>query len=102
MEKTLIILKPSAVQRGLIGEVTQKFEKRPVCGMKMMQLEDEILNEHYAHLATCRFFTHQRLYDGFSGGCLLLARERCREVVRSMTGVTNGREALRHYPVITA
>ena len=48
MEKTLIILKPSAVQRGLIGEVTQKFEKKglQVCGMKMMQLEDEILNKH--------------------------------------------------------
>ena len=48
MEKTLIILKPSAVQRSLIGEVIQRFEKKglQVCEIKMMQLKNEILNEH--------------------------------------------------------
>ena len=52
MEKTLVLLKPCTLQRGLVGEVISRFEKRGLrlAGMKMMQLTDEILNEHYAHL----------------------------------------------------
>lgn len=53
MEKTLVILKPSAMLRGLAGEVISRFEKKGliIIGMKMMTLSDEILREHYAHLA---------------------------------------------------
>ncbi|MCF0236456.1 MAG: nucleoside-diphosphate kinase, partial [Bacteroidaceae bacterium] len=38
LEKTLVLLKPSAVQRGLMGEVIGRFEKKGlrVCGMKMI------------------------------------------------------------------
>ena len=48
MEKTLVILKPGAVQRALVGEVTARFERKGLrlAGMKMMQLTDELLNEH--------------------------------------------------------
>ena len=44
MEKTLVLLKPSCVQRQLIGEIVNRFERRGlrVAGMKMMQLSDEI------------------------------------------------------------
>ena len=58
LERTLVILKPSAVQRGLIGEITTRFERKGLhlIGMKMMQLTDEILNEHYAHLSERPFF----------------------------------------------
>ena len=58
MEKTLVILKPGAVQRALVGEVTARFERKGLrlAGMKMMQLTDELLNEHYAHLAGKPFF----------------------------------------------
>ena len=53
MEKTLVLLKPSCVQRQLIGEIINRFERRGlrIAGMKMMQLDDAILREHYAHLA---------------------------------------------------
>ena len=53
LEKTLVILKPSTVQRGLIGEITHRFERKGLrlAGMKMMQLTEDLLNEHYAHLA---------------------------------------------------
>ena len=59
LEKTLVILKPSTVQRGLIGEITARFERKGLrlAGMKMMQLTDELLNEHYAHLADKPFFS---------------------------------------------
>ena len=58
MEKTLVILKPCTLQRGLVGEITNRFERKGLrlAGMKMVQLTDEILNEHYAHLSAKPFF----------------------------------------------
>ena len=58
METTLVLLKPGCVQRQLIGEVVNRFERRGlrISGMKMMQLSDEILREHYAHLVDKPFF----------------------------------------------
>ena len=58
LEKTLVILKPCTLQRGLIGEITHRFERKGLrlAGMKMMQLTDELLSEHYAHLSGKPFF----------------------------------------------
>ena len=58
MERTLVILKPSAIQRELVGEVITRFERKGLrlCGIKMMQLDDSILSEHYAHLREKPFF----------------------------------------------
>ena len=58
MEKTLILLKPCTVQRGLIGEIIHRFERKGlrIMGLKMMQLDENLLNEHYAHLADRPFF----------------------------------------------
>ncbi len=57
-EKTLIILKPDALNRGLVGEITKRFEQKglKIVGMKMMQLDDAILEAHYAHIADKPFF----------------------------------------------
>lgn len=57
-EKTLIILKPDAVHRGLMGEIIGRFERKglKIVGMKMMQLEDALLEAHYAHIADKPFF----------------------------------------------
>ncbi|MDE6572627.1 MAG: nucleoside-diphosphate kinase, partial [Duncaniella sp.] len=48
MEQTLVIFKPSSVQRGLVGEVLARFERKglAIAGMKMMQLDEAILREH--------------------------------------------------------
>lgn len=58
MERSLIILKPDALQRGLIGEVTSRFEKKglKLTAMKMMNLESSLIKEHYSHLADKPFF----------------------------------------------
>jgi nucleoside-diphosphate kinase len=50
MERTLIIIKPDAVQRGLTGEIIKRFEQRglKVVAMKMMQAERGLVEEHYA------------------------------------------------------
>ena len=58
MEKTVVLLKPDCVQKGLMGEVLKRFEAQGfrVVGCKMMQLDDAILKDHYAHLVELTFF----------------------------------------------
>lgn len=50
MERTLILVKPDGVQRGLIGEIIGRFERRglKLVGMKFLQMSDVLANEHYA------------------------------------------------------
>ncbi len=50
MERTLIIIKPDAVQRGLAGEILHRFEQRglKIAGMKFMQVSRELAQKHYA------------------------------------------------------
>lgn len=57
-EKTLVLIKPDGVQRGLIGEVMSRFERKglKVIGVKMMSLDEAVLREHYAHIADKPFF----------------------------------------------
>jgi nucleoside-diphosphate kinase len=57
-EKSLIIIKPDAVQRNLVGEVISRLEKKglKIVGMKMMSIEDATLEEHYAHIKDKPFF----------------------------------------------
>ena len=59
----MIILKPCTLQRGLVGEIINRFERKGLrlAGMKMVQLTDEVLSEHYAHLSEKPFF--QRVKD---------------------------------------
>lgn len=96
MEKTLVILKPSCVQRALIGEIISRFEKKGLrlAGMKMVQLTDAILSEHYAHLKDKPFF--QRVKDSMQT-CPVIIQcwegKSASKVVRSLIGVTNGRDA---------
>lgn len=49
MERTLILVKPDGVQRGLIGEIIGRFERRglQLVGMKFMQMSDDLASRHY-------------------------------------------------------
>lgn len=96
MEKTLIILKPSAVNRGLCGQIINRFEQKGlvVAGIKMMQLDEKILREHYAHLVDKPFFPS--LVNSMTATpviVLCLKGKECVSVVRAMVGVTNARNA---------
>jgi nucleoside-diphosphate kinase len=57
-ETTLILLKPDCVAQRLSGEVLRRFEAEGfrIQGIKMMQLTDELLREHYSHIAHLPFF----------------------------------------------
>ncbi|PJF34806.1 MAG: nucleoside-diphosphate kinase [Candidatus Thermofonsia Clade 1 bacterium] len=50
MERTLIIIKPDGVQRGLVGEIIRRFEQRGlrIVGLKFMQVSRELAEQHYA------------------------------------------------------
>ncbi|MDO4958932.1 MAG: nucleoside-diphosphate kinase [Prevotellaceae bacterium] len=95
-ERTLVLLKPCTVQRALVGEITSIFEKKGlrIVGMKMMQLNEAILKEHYAHLVAKPFFPILR--DSMMATpviALALEGVDAIEVVRQMAGATNGRKA---------
>ena len=97
MERTLVILKPGCLQRGLVGEVISRFEKRglKLVAMKMVQLDEEILKVHYAHLLDRPFFPWLR--DGMMAAPVILC---CWEgysavqVVRDMAGATKASKAV--------
>ncbi len=61
-ETTLILFKPDAIQKNLTGEVLSRFQKEgfTVRGIKMIALSDEILAEHYSHIADMPFFPSVR------------------------------------------
>ncbi len=96
MEKTLVLLKPSCIKRNLIGEVIGRIERKGLIirGMKMIQLDEKILREHYAHLVDKPFFPAlcaSMMATPVVAMCL--AGVDVVRVFREMTGATNGRKA---------
>ena len=61
-EKSLIIIKPDALQRNLVGEIISRFEKKglKIVGLKMMSIKDTLIEEHYAHIKDKPFFPGTR------------------------------------------
>ncbi|HMS28209.1 MAG TPA: nucleoside-diphosphate kinase [Saprospiraceae bacterium] len=96
MERTLLLIKPDAIQRGLIGEIISRIEKKGLkfTGIKMIQLSDEILQEHYAHIKTKPFFGKiaEFMKSAPVIACCVEGLDAV-ETVRSITGVTKAREA---------
>ena len=96
MEQTLIIFKPSAVERALVGKVLSRFEQKGliITGMKMMQLSPELLKEHYAHLVDRPFFPLiVASMTAWPVIVMCLKGIDAINVVRTLTGSTNGRQA---------
>ena len=64
MEKTYIMLKPDAMERGLIGEILARIERKgyKIEQIKTMQLDEPILRAHYAHIADQPFFPDTLAY----------------------------------------
>lgn len=96
MERTLVIIKPGAFQRGLCGEIINRFERKglKLVAMKMYRLTKEKCAEHYAHLLERPFYPYVEA-SMMAGPVVLCCWEGVDavEVVRSMTGVTNSRKA---------
>jgi len=96
MERTLILIKPDAIQRGLIGRVITRFEEKglKIAGIKFLNLTDELLNEHYSHLADKPFFGGtKRFMQQTPVVALCLEGLDAVETVRTLCGVTKARAA---------
>ena len=95
-ERALIIFKPDAVQRNLVGEIMSRFEKKglKIIGLKMMSVEDAILDEHYAHIKDKPFYPGTR---DFMKSCpvIVMALEGINTVssIRLLVGPTKAWEA---------
>ena len=96
MEQTLIILKPDAVQRRLIGRVIGRFEDKGlvIAGMKLMRISRSLAEEHYAPHKGKPFYPG--LIDYITSGpvvVMVLQGQRCIEIARALMGKTFGYEA---------
>ena len=97
MERTLILIKPNALQRGIVGDIITRFERKGLrlSGMKMLFMTDELVAEHYAHLVERPFFPYLKASMQAAPliACCLEGAEAV-ETVRQMVGATNSRKAL--------
>uniref|UniRef100_A0A4W5QKM8 Nucleoside diphosphate kinase n=1 Tax=Hucho hucho TaxID=62062 RepID=A0A4W5QKM8_9TELE len=95
-ERTLIAVKPDGVQRRLVGQIMQRFEQRgfKLVGMKMLQVSEELLSQHYQELRRKPFYP-SLLHYMTSGPIVVMVWEG-HNVVRTsriMVGDTNPAEA---------
>jgi nucleoside-diphosphate kinase len=96
MEETLVIVKPDAVQRGLIGEILGRIERRGlrITEMRMMRIDRDLAERHYAEHAEKPFFGE--LVDFITSGDVVVARvegDQAVSVVRELMGPTDPADA---------
>lgn len=96
MERTLIIAKPDAVQRGLVGEIVARLERKglKLIGLKMASLDEAMLRTHYAEHVEKPFYAGLEEFMK-SSPVVLMAWEgyECVESIRTLVGATNPRQA---------
>ena len=95
-QTTLILLKPDCVSKHLCGEVLKRFEGAGfrIRGMKMLQLDDALLKDHYSHIADKPFFPDvARFMKSEPVIALALAGEDVIQKVRDLLGPTDSRKA---------
>ena len=95
-ETSLIIFKPDTLQRGLLGEMIHRFERKglKIRGLKMMQLEDAVLEEHYAHIKDKPFFGGIKEYMKATPVVVLaITGINAISAIRTIVGPTKGHEA---------
>ncbi|UQZ86841.1 Nucleoside diphosphate kinase [Paenibacillus konkukensis] len=96
MERTLLMVKPDGVQRGLIGKIVQRFEDKgfQLIGAKLMQVSEELAQTHYAEHASKPFYGE--LVDFITSGpvfAMVWQGEQIVALSRSMMGKTRPPEA---------
>lgn len=92
MQRSLILLKPDCVKNSHIGEVISRFENAgySIIGSKVVQLDDALLNEHYAHVADLPFFPEIAAFmSSHPVLALVLDGENVIQGVRDLVGPTD-------------
>jgi nucleoside-diphosphate kinase len=95
-ERTLVLVKPDAVRRGLVGEVLSRFERKglAIVAMDLRSIDGELADRHYAEHLERDFYPPLRTF--ITSGplvAMVLEGDQAIAVVRTLTGATDGRAA---------
>jgi len=95
-ERTLVLIKPDAVRRGLVGEVIGRLERKELAieAMVLRRMDAALADQHYAEHLDKAFYPP--LKEFMTGGplvAMIVSGDSAVEVVRALTGATDGRKA---------
>jgi nucleoside-diphosphate kinase len=95
-QRTLVLLKPDAVRRGLVGDIVSRFEAKGlrIVAMEQRTIDGALADEHYADHVEKDFYPPLR--DFVTSGplvAMVLEGDEAIEVVRALNGATDGRKA---------
>jgi nucleoside-diphosphate kinase len=95
-ERSLVLLKPDAVRRGLVGEILSRFERKGLAieGLELRTMTGELADRHYAEHVERDFYPPLRTF--ITSGPLVavvLSGDQAIDVVRTLIGPTDGRKA---------
>jgi nucleoside-diphosphate kinase len=96
LQRSVILVKPDGIQRGLIGEIIHRFERKglKLIGIKMMRLDDKVLESWYEHHKDKPFFKDLKMYMQSSPIIAMLWEGvEAIDAVRKLCGITLGRAA---------
>lgn len=96
MERSVVLVKPDGVQRGVVGEIIHRFERKglKLVGLKMIALDGALLDEWYVHHKDKPFFAGLKAYmKSYPVVAMLWEGLDAVATIRTMVGVTKAREA---------
>lgn len=96
IERTLVLCKPDAVQRGRVGDVIGRLEQKAlkIVGLKLMRVDEDLADRHYAEHLEKGFYPHLREFITSSPiVAMAIEGENAVEVVRALVGATNPQQA---------
>ena len=96
VERTLVLVKPDAVRRGLIGDILGRFERKglTIDALELRRMEPKLADQHYAEHVEKGFYPELKQF--MTGGPLVaavLSGDQAIEVVRILVGATDSRKA---------
>ncbi|HEV3354393.1 MAG TPA: nucleoside-diphosphate kinase [Acidimicrobiales bacterium] len=96
-DRTLVICKPDAVERGLVGEIVSRLERKQlrIVAMELRQIDESVAGRHYAEHEGKPFYGDLVAFITRSPAVVMVVEgpEETYKVVRTMMGVTNPRDA---------
>ena len=96
MERTLVLIKPDAIQRGLAGEIIHRLEARglKIVAIKMLHMDEKLATRHYEpHVASSFFAGLVKFITSQPIIAMVLQGSNAVEITRNTMGITNPRDA---------